>query len=139
MVGRVSRYVVAQADGGQRYETVVQRVHVVPLGLDVREHGGGQQQEQRYQRAEYGAEVQQPDGERRVQVPETAVEEVQVLGGGYHQPVDQRGQQDQGQRYAEQRVQHAEQLALLRQRSDVTVTCRASAKKKKKKRKERHH
>lgn len=122
MVGRVARYVVAQADGGERYETVVQRVHVVPFGFHVREHGGGQQQEQGDERAEYGAEVQQSDGEWRVQVAEPTVEEVQVLGGGYHQPVDERGEQHQRQRYTEQRVQHAEKLALLRQRRDMTVT-----------------
>lgn len=114
MVGRVPGYVVSEPDGRERYETIVQRVHVVPFGFHVREHGRGKQQEQEYQRAEYGAEVQQPDGERRVQVSEAAVEEVQVLGRGYHQPVDQRGQQHQRQRYAEQGVQHTEQLAFLR-------------------------
>jgi len=66
--------------------------------------------------------MQQPDGERRIEVSEAAVEEVQVLCGRYHQPVDQRGQQHQRQGYAEKCVEHAEQLALLRQRSDMTVT-----------------
>lgn len=123
MVGRVARDVVAEPDGGQRYETVVQRVHIVPLGLQVREHGGGHEQEQEYQRAEYGGEVQQPYGERRVQVSEVTVEEVQVFRGGYHEPVDESGQQDQSQRYADERVENAKQFAFLRQRRDVTVTC----------------
>jgi len=59
-------------------------------------------------------------------VSEPAVEEVQVLGRGYHQPVNQRGQQHQGQGYAEKGVKHAEQFALLGQRSDMAVSCNVS-------------
>lgn len=66
--------------------------------------------------------MQQADGERRVQVSEAAVEEVQVFGRGYHQSVDQCGQQYQRQGYTEKGIEHTEQLAFLRQRSDVTVT-----------------
>ena len=50
LVGIVAGDVVAQADGGQRDEAVVEGVQVVPGGLQGRVDGGRDQHEERDQR-----------------------------------------------------------------------------------------
>lgn len=49
LVGRVAGDVVAEADGGERDEAVVQRVQEVPLRLQAREDRGRHQDEEHHE------------------------------------------------------------------------------------------
>lgn len=67
------------------------------------------------------SQVAQPDVQRPVQVAEARLQAGQKPAGRHQQPFDGRRQQHQRQRNADDRIQHAEQLAGLRQWRDVPV------------------
>ncbi len=58
-----------------------------------------------------------------VEVAESLREQLKELPGENHESLDERREHDERQRNPDQRVHDAEDLASLRQRSHVTVTC----------------
>ena len=123
LVGRVAGDVVSEADGGERDEAVVDRVEVVPVGLHGVEDGGRHEEEEDDEHDGDEEQVEHSDVERLVQVAQLGVQVLQQPRGRHHEPVHQRRQQHQRHRDADQRVHDAEDLAALRQRRHVAVTC----------------
>ena len=128
-VGRLSlqrlvvlqRHKVAEADGGERDEAVVVGVEEGPA-LEVREGGGPEGQ---------GARAHQQPGHRHVLGGHARPPQAQAALGRQQEAPHQRVQPlaealegDQGQGDAQERVEHAEDLARVRARRGVAVPWR---------------
>ena len=114
-------HVVPEADGGQRDEAEVQRLQEAPVLLHRHEDGGGDEEE------EDGGERRQArrvDG--RQPGPGEAPAPVEVghrpAGHQHHDPLHHGRQEEQGGRDADDGVDHAEGLALVREGHGVAVT-----------------
>ena len=114
MTGWVTGDVVAQSDGGQGYEAVVDGIEEVPVGLEGAEDGGRRQEEEDDEEDGDRHQVEDADVERLVEVAQFGVEVAQEPRGGHHQPVHQRRQQHQRHRDPDQGVDDAEDLPSFR-------------------------
>ena len=111
LVGAVAGDVVAQADGGQRDEAVVEGVQEVPGGLQHRVDAGRHQHEEGDQRHQHQTQVQQLNVEGLQQ--EGSKTSRSVVGWHQHEEGDQRHQH-------QTQVQQLDVEGL--QQEDVTVS-----------------
>lgn len=123
LVRGVSWDVIAEADGSEGDEAVVEWVEIVPVRFEGGEGGSGHQHEGGHQECGHQHQVHQTDVEGLVEVAQAGVEELQQHRGRHHQPLHQRRQQHQRQRNPQHGVQHTKHLASFRQWGHVPVPC----------------
>jgi len=106
--------VVSEANGRHRCEAVVERVQVVPAALDGEEYAGWDEKDDDEKEREDDAEVGQTDVDGSVQVSEATHQQTKQSRGDQHQALNHRREEDQRQRNAKPRVEHAEHFSSLR-------------------------
>jgi len=119
----VSGDVVAESNRRHRDEAVVEGVEEVPVGLNDGKDRRGNEKEYDQHEAEDDEDVSQSDVEDAEGVAEAGDQSVVHEGRDDHETLDERREQDQRQRNSKHGVDDAEDLAAVRQRRYVTVSC----------------
>jgi len=119
----VSWDVVAQSDRRHRGEAVVEGVEEVPVGLDDGEDSRRNEEDDDEDDAKDDEDVSQSDVEDAERVAQSGHQGVVHELRDDHQPLDERREQDQRQWNSQHCVDDAEDLAAVRQRRHVTVSC----------------
>lgn len=122
LVSSFSRYVVTQADGAQGDEAEVEGLQEVPVLLQRREDGGGDEEEARD--GHRGEQRGVNDGHQRLgQAPAHVDVHDRPPRAEHHDPLHHGGEEEEGEGDADHRVDDAEGLPAVRQRRCVTITC----------------
>ena len=127
LLWQVSGYVVAQADGRDGNEAVVEGVEEVPVGLDDGKDGRRDEKHDDQYEAEDDEDVSQADVEEAERVTETRDQRRGQQRGDNHQTLDERREEDQSQRNPDHRIDDTEDLTAVRQRRHVTVACTSTS------------
>lgn len=122
LIGVVSGDVVPQPNGSHGYETVIERVQIVPLVLDDGEYCGWNEEDEDDDDADDDAQMDESDVDELVEVAEAVTQGLQHEARQQHEPLHQRREHDQRQRDAYSGVHDTEDLTALRQRRHMAIS-----------------
>lgn len=123
LVGSLPGDVVSQANGCERDEAEVERLQEVPVLLQAREDGSGDEQEAGH--GQDGEHAGVDDGHHRLGQTPLPVD----VGDGpprtvHHDPLHGGREEEEGEGDANSRVDDAEGLSAIREWRRVPITCR---------------